>query len=110
VVDDLADAYLELIDLAEDARRELLALPYDLRGRFVPAFSSLAAHPTRRTLDLDVRRLHDRRGRMTRYWRLKVPGGYRAIYRVIRGRVHVDAFRPRPSVYSWLYKILDRRR
>jgi mRNA-degrading endonuclease RelE of RelBE toxin-antitoxin system len=110
VVDDPADVYLELIDLAEEARRELLALPSDVRERFFAAFSSLAAHPTRRTLDLDVRRLHDRRGRMTRYWRLKVPGGYRAIFRVIHGRVHIDAFRPRPGVYSWLYKILDRRR
>jgi mRNA-degrading endonuclease RelE of RelBE toxin-antitoxin system len=110
VVDDLDEDYLELIDLAEDARRELLALPLDVRARFFAAFRSLAAHPTRRTQDLDVRQLHDRRGTMTRYWRLKVPGGYRAIYRVVHGRVRIDAFRPRPSVYSWLSKILEHRR
>ena len=100
--------YLELIDLTEDAQRELLSLPSDVRERFFTAFPALAAHPTRKTGDLDVRRLHDSRGRVTRYWRLKVPGGFRAIYRVVHGRVLIDAFRPRPHVYPWLYKILKR--
>ncbi len=101
--------YLELIDFADDARRELLALPREVRDRFFEAFPALAAHPTRSTPDLDVKNLHDPRGSGTRYWRLKVRGGYRAIYRVVHGRVHIDAIRPRPGVYSWLYKVLNRR-
>ena len=105
---DRAEAYPELIDLAQEASRELLALPLPVRERFFESFPELAAHPTRKTLDLDVQNLHDRRGRKTRYWRLKVPGGYRGIYRVVQGRVHIEAFRPRPTVYPWLYKILAR--
>jgi mRNA-degrading endonuclease RelE of RelBE toxin-antitoxin system len=109
VVGDHSRDYLERIDFADEARRELLALPSQTRGRFFDAFPALAAHPTQSTPDLDVENLHDARGRRTRYWRLKVPGGYRAIYRVIQGRVHIDAIRPRPGVYSWLYKLLNRR-
>lgn len=101
--------YLELIDFADDARHELLALPQEVREHFFEAFPALAAHPTRRTSDLDVQNLHDPRGRRTRYWRLKVSGGYRAIYRLVHGRVHIEAIRPRPGVYSWLYKVLGRR-
>ncbi|MCI4352131.1 MAG: type II toxin-antitoxin system RelE/ParE family toxin [Thermoplasmata archaeon] len=97
-----------MIDFADDARRELLALPREVRDSFFDKFPALAAHPIQSTLDLDVQNLHDPRGRRTRYWRLKVPGGYRAIYRVIHGRVHIDAIRPRPGVYSWLYKVLSR--
>ena len=108
MVENRPEAYLELIDLAQEASRELLTLPLPVRERFFEAFPALAAHPTRKTPDLDVKNLHDRRGRRTRYWRLKVPGGFRGIYRVVQGRVHVEAFRPRPTVYPWLYKILAR--
>ncbi|MGA8543520.1 MAG: hypothetical protein WB947_08310 [Thermoplasmata archaeon] len=100
--------YLELIDFADDARRELLALPREVRDHFFESFPALAAHPTRSAPDLDVENLHDPQGGRTRYWRLKVPGGYRAIYRLVHGRVHSDAIRPRPGVYSWLYKVLNR--
>jgi mRNA-degrading endonuclease RelE of RelBE toxin-antitoxin system len=108
VANDSPSSYFELIDFSDEARHELLALPADVRDCFFAAFPALAAHPTRSTPDLDVRNLHDSRGRRTRYWRLRVPGGYRAIYRVVHGRVHIDAVRPRPGVYSWLYKILNR--
>jgi mRNA-degrading endonuclease RelE of RelBE toxin-antitoxin system len=108
VVEGDSQDYFELIDFADDARRELLALPREVRDYFFASFPALAAHPTRPTPNLDVANLHDPRGRKTRFWRLKVPGGYRAIYRVVNGRVHVDAIRPRPGVYSWLYKILRR--
>jgi mRNA-degrading endonuclease RelE of RelBE toxin-antitoxin system len=110
VVADHSRNYLELIDFADEARRELLALPSEVRDRFFEAFPSLAAHPTQRTSDLDVQNLHDPKGRGTRYWRLKVPGGYRAIFRAVHGRVQIDAIRPRPGVYSWLYKVLSRNR
>ena len=101
--------YFERIDFVDDARRELLALPHEVRDHFFEAFPALAAHPTRRTSDLDIRNLHDPHGRRTRYWRLKVSGGYRAIYRVVQGRVHIEAIRPRPGVYAWLYKVMGRR-
>jgi mRNA-degrading endonuclease RelE of RelBE toxin-antitoxin system len=109
VVESRTPAYLELIHLSDDARRELLRLPVPIREEFFAAFPALAAHPTRATEELDVQNLHDPSGRRTRYWRLKVHGGYRAIYRVAQGRVHIEAIRPRPGVYGWLYKILGRR-
>ena len=109
MVEEAPNDYLERIDFADDARRELLALPQEVRDQFFEAFPLLAAHPTRRTSDLDVQNLHDPRGKRTRYWRLKVTGGYRAIYCVVQGRVHIEAIRPRPGVYSWLYKVLGRR-
>lgn len=101
--------YLELIDFSDEARRELLSLPPEVREAFLEAFPALAADPRGSSSDPDIVNLHDVRGRRTRSWRLKVPGGYRAIYRVVQGRVHIEAIRPRPGVYAWLAKILGRR-
>jgi mRNA-degrading endonuclease RelE of RelBE toxin-antitoxin system len=102
--------YLELVDFSDEARRELLSLPADVRERFFASFPTLADYPTGGGTDLDIQNLHDPRGRPTRYWRLKVVGGYRAIYRILQGRVHIEAIRPRPGVYSWVSKIRKRRR
>lgn len=101
--------YLELIDFSDAARRELLSLPADVRERFYAAFPALAAHPTRGTATMDVQNPHDPRGRRTRNWRLKVAGGYRAICWIRHGRVHIEAIRARPGVYSWVEKIRPRR-
>ncbi len=101
--------YLDLLDFSDEASRELLSLPLEVRERFFNAFPDLAAHPHGGPNRLDVENVHDEHGRRTRYWRLKVPGGYRAIYRVVQGRVRIDAIRPRPGVYAWVAKVQGRR-
>ncbi|MCI4345418.1 MAG: type II toxin-antitoxin system RelE/ParE family toxin [Thermoplasmata archaeon] len=101
--------YLQLIDFSDEARRELLSLPPDVRDSFFSAFPLLASNPRGGAGKIDAQNFHDSKGRPTRYWRLKVPGGYRAIYRIVQGRIQVDAIRPRPGVYGWLAKVLARR-
>lgn len=101
--------FLELLDFSDEASRELLSLPLEVRERFFAAFPDLAAHPHGVPNRLNVENLHDEHGRRTRYWRLKFPGGYRAIYRVVQGRVRIDAIRPRPGAYAWVSKVLGHR-
>jgi len=101
--------YLDLIDFSDEARRELLSLPVEIRDEFFSAFPVLATYPRGGSGEIDVQNYHDPHGRPTHYWRLKVPGGYRAIYRIVHGRVQINAIRPRPGVYAWLAKVLARR-
>jgi mRNA-degrading endonuclease RelE of RelBE toxin-antitoxin system len=106
---DPAPDYLDLIAFSDEARRELLSLPVEVRDAFFSAFLVLASYPRGGSDSIDVQNYHDPRGGPTRYWRLKVPGGYRAVYRIVHGRVQIDAIRPRPGVYAWLAKVLARR-
>ena len=90
------------IDFKKSAEREFLGLPAEIREQFFEAFDELSAHPQRASPTLDVAPIRNDPQR----WRLKVQGGYRAIYRIAQGRPKFEMFQSREEVYQALRRYL----
>jgi hypothetical protein len=103
---DLLAPWKEQFTLRDSAEREFLALPPGVQDAFIEAFPAFVRHPTRATRALDVEPQRDLGGR----WRLKVRGGHRGIYRMVRGRPDFEMFQTRDEVYQLLRRYLLSRR
>ena len=102
MVKDPLAAWKERIDFKPSAQREFLALSSDVRQLFLNAFDELSLHPQMRTPTLDIAQIRNDPS----HWRLKVPGGYRGVYRVVQGRPKFEMFQSREQVYEALRRYL----
>lgn len=98
-------AWKEEFTFLESAEREFDRLPHRVQQAFLERFPEFTRHPWKSSPTLDVAPLRDMPGR----WRLKVPGGHRAIYRELQGRPNIEMFETRDQVYSRLRKFLESR-